>query len=760
MTVTPSPFKIGGGSVTIKFTISENANVTVDVFSGTTLVKNLATNQAKLAGTVSMTWDGTYSSTQYVADGEYTVKVRAVDSIGNSGEASANVTGAAVPAVTGVAVSPAIFNPPDDGNAVLEFSVSRAAYVTVNILKSTMVVKTITTNTLLAPDIVHNFTWDGTDNNNKLLADGTYIFQIDAVSPTVSTYKSTVKTNIIVEAASPTVTGLSVTPTIVKVGFPATLRYTVSEPATITVSILKSDGTAVRTFPDEIKIASGSFTKTWDAKDDYGINVPDGGYKLKVDVVDNYFNPGSAEFVFSIGDIPVITGVSAVPNDINLDAMEFTKISYTVSTRSIVNVSILDSLNKAFKVVSLNKDVTASDAVYWDGYGTLGVCVPGTYTYKIEATSKVGTFKAVPVTGSLVVTGTPGAKAKACIDCHTDYPTAHPMTNCASCHGAPAPLENCVQCHQLPTPHILQSRLVNYHTSVIDARVCKTCHTPTYSTVPSHSADLHAFHNATLAEDCLRCHRASISAEHPRRLDATGKALDCNTCHKSTDPVVQQAIVNNDTACGACHSTTIDHETLHETTLIDANCTTASGCHKQSLTQEHLNNPLTQTDAVTGLPNNLTCETCHTSRDPKVIGSLNTGNKHCAACHTQGHNFNFAEPIPADIPLYLGYFWSTPQDANLWAGETKVPAEFLIGGKVIISNRVAGVTGTQITDYYINEMFNQGWTETAITSYSGPAICLQYAKDRRKAIIWAYGGSYLDDPTELPGGWRIEIVYQ
>jgi flagellar hook assembly protein FlgD len=770
-TLTPNPYKLGTGSMTIRFTLSEKAAVYINVYAGSPAgispdsvpVRKLLTGQEKPAGVNSILWDGKNDDSGIVPDGTYTIKILAVDLGGNSVEAAGSIFGAVVPTIIGPVVSPALFSPADNITAAVDFTVSSDANVNVSILKGTAVVKSLATNMLVPQGTATHIEWDGTDNSNKLVADGPYFCQIDAVSPAELTFKTSYKGAITVEDDPPSLSGVLISPTIIKVGATATFRYVVSEAATVTIQVLDVQGTLVRSFPDEIRTAGGTYSRTWDTLDDYGYAVPGGNYTLQINAMDNYGNSATpVEMGFTVGDVPVISDVSVTPSEINTDVMEQAAISYNIPVSSRVNVNILDSLNKTYKNICLNREVTGVDAVYWNGFGTLGVCNPGTYTYKIEATSVVGAFKAVPVTGNITVTGTSGSKPKTCLDCHLNYPTAHPMTNCTGCHGLGAPLATCnlSGCHSTPQPHVLPNGLYKYHSSLINPTICSVCHNSNYPLVPGHPSDLGVLHNTEVSADCLQCHKASISTEHPRHLDDNGIPLNCNTCHQSSDPVVQQAIADNNKSCGACHTGTSNHEALHETTLIDANCTTVSGCHKQSLTEEHLNNPVTQTDQVTGLPKNWTCDTCHTSTKPNVLGAIATNNKHCAACHTQGHNFNLAEPIPADIPLYPGYLWTAPQDANLWAGETKVPTEFLIGGKVIISNRVAGVNGAQITDYYINEMFNQGWTETAITSYSGPAVCLQYAKDSRKAIIWAYGGSYLDDPIELPGGWRIEIVYQ
>lgn len=762
LSLTPAPFKLYAGSLSIRYTLSENAVVYVNVYTTNgTLVRKLATGQAKLAGLNSLVWDGKDDQGNVVPDGTYTVKITAMDSAGNTGEAAGSVTGAAVPAISNPAFSPSVFNPPVDGKADVDFTVTSAAYVNVSILKGLTVVKNLASNMLVSQGTANHLEWDGTDNANKLLADGPYTCQIEGANPKEPTFKFVYKTLVTIEAVPPSLTGVLVSPAIIKVGATTTFKYTVSEAAKVIMQVYDAQGLLVRAFPTEVRSVSGTYSRVWDAKNDLGTAVPAGSYTLRLNAVDNFDNPADqVEALFTVGDIPVIANASAMPAIINVDALEQTRISFVVPVSSRVSVTILDSLNRSYKSVCANKDVTGPFEIFWDGFGTLGVCNPGTYTYKIEAISIVGAFRAVPVTGSIVVKGTPGSKPKKCTDCHTTYPTAHPTTNCAGCHGPNAPLGVCTTCHSTPKPHILPNMGFDYHSSAIDPRSCLTCHNANFSAVPSHPNDLTGLHIADLSADCQKCHQASISVEHPRRLDDNGKAYDCNTCHANTDPVVVQAIVNKDKNCGACHKSAVNHDALHSTTLIDANCTTVSGCHKQSLTQEHLNNPVTQTNQVTGQPKNWTCDTCHANVKPNVVGAIASGNMHCAACHSEAHNFRVAETVPADISLYPEYQWSAPLDAGLWQGETKVPDEFLVGGRVVISNRLPGITGSDISSFYRSEMLSQGWSAAPAISNSGPAANLVFVKDKHKVLIWTYAGSSMDDPAPLAAGWRVEIVYK
>ncbi|MBE0447372.1 MAG: hypothetical protein IBX64_04615 [Actinobacteria bacterium] len=333
-----------------------------------------------------------------------------------------------------------------------------------------------------------------------------------------------------------------------------------------------------------------------------------------------------------------------------------------------------------------------------------------------------------------------------CTDCHSGYPVPkHPMTNCDGCHGGNAPIEDCRICHGnwQHGPEFLGYYPCNY------------CHNSTYSyKIPIHPADA-SYHNTTTSmEDCRPCHVSALTREHYRHTDATGKRYDCNTCHASTRADVKAAIANKQKNCDACHNVTSGgHSVMHNTKVLDNKCTT---CHINNLTDEHLNNPTTQTKT-------LDCGTCHDSVNPRILGAINANNKHCAACHSQGHNMSFAEARPSDIPLYSGFKWSAPLYADTWAGESWVPDEFVATGKVLISSRRTDVTGDDIWNFYRTKMsVEDTWTLTSAAPEAGSNhYSVTFTKGSRKVMIWFYGGeTHFASSPHVPSGYRVEVLYK
>jgi len=829
--LTPNPFKLGSGSLYIRYNLSEPAAVTIDVKQGDTLVRNLASGIDKNAGYNTAVWDGKDGDGNLVGEGIYSIMVTAADSAGRSGEDTANVTAGYQAAISNISNTPDPFVPAADGtaSATIGFDLSAGASVKVIIARGSLPVKTISKGVVTAGS--QSVTWDGTDDSGKVVSDGSYTYTIEASSPTVPTFISRSQGTVTVESGPPAITDLSVNPYVVKIGSPAYLRYTLSEPADVTAQVLDKNGAAVRDFATESKSAGGYYSISWDTKNNSGNPVPSGDYIFKVSAVDKSDLGGSAQLAFQAGAVPVFTTVYAEPQVFNAADGEQTNLYYTLSEASYVTAKVANSTGTVIRTLSTYQEVGSGlNSITWDGASNTGQVTDGNYTYTIDASSVIGNFKAVQASGTVQVSTGSGTlpPPASCTDCHTGYPTSHPVNNCAGCHGNNEPIQDCASCHTNWGAHSNGSFLSTYK--------CEYCHNDTYSyKIPSHPADIDGIHDTDLAADCQKCHQTSLSVEHPLHTDETGNEYDCRTCHASTVSEVVYAIDNrlkncdachvqndheavhtptgieqgctgchidsltrehldnpttqtdsatgqiNPWTCGTCHASTVTevvyainnslrncdachtqagHQAQHTTTALDSNCTT---CHINSLTDEHLNNPRTQTDSATGQIKPWDCNTCHASTRNTVVGAVYTANRQCAACHQAGHNMNFAEPVPENIPRYAGYTWTAPQNAFLWNGESWMPDEFLVGGRVIISSRRADVTGDQVWAFYRDEMAALGWTLES----DAPSVGTNFynvtftGANNHKAVIWFYGGLTHNASDEiLPAGYRIEIIYK
>ena len=820
-TLSPNPFKISLNYLSIKGTLSESATIDVKVYQGSTLIQQPVSGQYRNAGSFTAVWDGKDTTGNYVPEGTYSVSVGAVDASGNAVEVWGTATGGYQPAITGVTSSPEPFDPAA-GEAVINFTLSSDANVTVNVLDGLNAIRSFTPVLLKAGG--NSVTWDGKDDSQQGVDDGSYTYNITAASPTVSEFNASYRGTVIVEGKDPVLSNLYVSPTTVKIGSSAYFRYTVSEPATTTAQVLKAaDRSVVIELPPDVRPSGGSSAIPWDTKDSTGNLVDSGDYILKLNAVDNYSKTGSAELPFTAGTIPVVTNVYANPATLDLSQGSQVTISYDITERSYVTVKIFDANNALIKTIYSYKEFPAGTATaVWDCKNTLGETMTGSFIAQVSVTSVIGSFRGEPASTTFEVLGSSNPTTGSCRDCHTTYPTEHPMTNCDGCHKNDEPVQDCRQCHG-----------GSHNYSVLSSYQCTDCHNETYSyKIPFHEGDINVLHEAPLTADCQDCHNPSLNVEHPLHTNDSGQSYDCNTCHQSTVADVVYAIDTGQKNCSSCHQEA-GHNEVHTPTGIQPGCT---DCHIDSLTQEHLNNPTTQTgntwtcdtchastvegvitaidqglkncdachtisghqqfhdtnnldsNCLTCHDNNLSyehlenintqkdeagnfapkdCATCHTSSQPAVTAAVDTANTQCAACHRTGHNVSFVENVPAYVYKYPGFDWTPPQDAFLWAGESWMPSDYEIGGKVIISNRrlatADGVVDTaygSVFDYYNTKLTADGWTLVSPLPAQPDFFQVTYEKGTHWQTIWFCGGSGHTASPVLDSGYRIEVIYK
>ncbi|PKM80369.1 MAG: hypothetical protein CVU89_14265 [Firmicutes bacterium HGW-Firmicutes-14] len=348
-------------------------------------------------------------------------------------------------------------------------------------------------------------------------------------------------------------------------------------------------------------------------------------------------------------------------------------------------------------------------------------------------------------------------------------------TDLASDQSVKASRRACTECHfnvtvlpSQPAEHVVWHKAIlsdNLDVSGGPHTDCNTCHANAglYSTI----YNLATIPVSSRNYDCFVCHNEQNAMAPVHTADfegeiteVTGLHWNCSTCHASgTDSAnaVGRILAENrekSYSCSECHSGT-DLENAHNG-VIDTNCT--QSCHKSSLIDEHINNPVTQ---VNNQDNPLSCKTCHNSGagiEAKL--AVATGNTDCAACHFQAHNMNIVQQVPVDIPLYPGYKWGVPQPALIWAAEDWMPDGYE-GAKLLISNRRLDVTGSAVWTYYKQEMQAHGWIPPETDpDPSNNFFVAEFTKDRRKTTVFFYGGENHSSTPISEGGYRIEVLYK
>ncbi len=248
---------------------------------------------------------------------------------------------------------------------------------------------------------------------------------------------------------------------------------------------------------------------------------------------------------------------------------------------------------------------------------------------------------------------------------------------------------------------------------------------------------------------CKDCHGSNLTRTHNRNSKTTGKPMECGSCHLSNDTKVKTAIINSETQCSACHNTQQGHDAIH-TSGIDGRCTT---CHKTTLTQDHL----TRTDS-TG--NNYTCDTCHSSTDTQVLRTIAARSKNCEGCHTEAHNLQLIDKLPADIPLYAEVQWTIPQDAGIFIGEKGTPSGYENGQVVFSARKPLALSDVWL--FYNTHLADNGWQLNSGAPASDAAyFSADFAKEYRSLTVRYYSTVSNDGTGELsPAGAKMEIWYK
>lgn len=672
LTLAPNPLKLGAATLTAKFNLSENSKVSLSIFQGTNTICEVLKDNAKIAGVVTLTWNGKAGTPlALVPEGTYTAKVKVVDNYGNTAEASGDFKAAYFPTISKVSVL-SHFDPFTGDPINIGFDVSSKAKVKVSILNGISVINNVY-DVVAGPGTL-NCSWDGTNTSGTVMPDGAYSYQIEAISEIEPTFKSLLKGNIILEGRDPSVSSISVTPLPVKTNAPATFKYYLSEPGTVALQILTADDQAVRTnLPSDVKSIAGTYTKIWDGKNGSGLYVPAGSYKAVFTATDKSLKTASFTYPFTVAApnviLPITISGSITPASVDMDALKTATISYTVSADSTVTAVILDSTGKTYRALYYAKPIlaNAAEVIVWDGTGGVPSGLkPGKYTLKIDAIPQDPT-KFIKATKSMIVNLV--GYGTTCATCHTGYPAAHQQVtkdNCTLCHGETKPIyridqkANCYPCHNQSTNHFTIIESAKSHLpSSWNPTYCLGCHSKgnTYGVksvhtgIPNHSVNVYTT-DAARASSCVYCHATKdLEALHVGVVNKkTSQTMTCNSCHgTAADPVVKAVIAAPTPAneCASCHNTNakaagigpVHADAAHapaDFTTADYNGTdkaTCKLCHtSKSLVAIHT--------GTTAAGKAMNCDTCHASTAANVKSAITAKNDNCNACHDLNTHFD------------------------------------------------------------------------------------------------------------------------
>ena len=411
--ILPNPFApIGGNTASISFNLSEAAKISINIYnSDDKLIKSLEDNATKSAGNNFSSWNGKDSSGQVIKDGEYKFTISAIDLVGLAGNpASQNFTVEGTsPSITAVDDTPDPFAP--DGSLVnkITYTLSEDAHVTVKVFDSSnTLIKTLIDENLEAGDKSTN--WNGKNDSGSIVKSGTYSYTIDAKD---SSGKSAPQASgtIYVDSEKPAITKNSISPNPFAPDGSnwASIAYSLSEPAFVTIGIYDKTNTLVRTLEDNAFKPAGDNTSNWNGKNLSGSIVNDNTYTYKISAVDKAnFSADSVSDTFTVErSSPYITSVNDSPDPFKPTGGIVNTIKFELSEDANVSIKIYDSNNNLVKNLADMAMSTGANSVNWDGSNNSGTtAASGTYIYKIDATDGFGK-KSDQVSGTITVDTTP-----------------------------------------------------------------------------------------------------------------------------------------------------------------------------------------------------------------------------------------------------------------------------------------------------------------------------------------------------------------
>ena len=191
--------------------------------------------------------------------------------------------------VSGVAGVPVYFSPNSDGRAdttTVSASFNHTASWTLQIRNSsgTLVRSYSGSGTNMSQS------WNGRNTSNNLVANGVYTATVTVTDAGGSVASGS--TQVTKDSLAPTVSGLSDSPDPFRpsTGQTTAIRYTLSEPATVSLRIYNSGGTLVRTLVSDVYQTILSNQAVWNGRNDSNALVPAGTYTYRLWVEDRALN--------------------------------------------------------------------------------------------------------------------------------------------------------------------------------------------------------------------------------------------------------------------------------------------------------------------------------------------------------------------------------------------------------------------------------------------------------------------------------------
>lgn len=394
--LSPSLLKVTGTSIsTLKYTVSEPVSMNIKIYDQrNNLIRTLVNNETK-TGTNTIGWNGKNDAGMLVNDGIYTIKLNASDLSGKTAQEKTMqiTTDKTVPTISVLQTGSNQFDPLSGQLMNVSFTISEPGYVLVQILNAAnSPVATLRSNQWTSAGSV-SLQWNGRNASGQLLADGDYKVKV-TVKDGVGFIATATSANFVLESRNPQLTNYSAGPAIFKITGTslATIKYTLSEPANVTVQVLDSGNNPVRTLLNN-QLRTGAMSVTWNGKDDNGNLVADGVYSIKLTATDRAGKTAVPVNLNITTDktAPLITA-AASPSPFSSSQGQMTSISWNCSEDAYISVLIYNSSSRLVKsLVSNQLFLAGTNSRVWNGADVYNRPLSaGTYTIRITARDRAG----------------------------------------------------------------------------------------------------------------------------------------------------------------------------------------------------------------------------------------------------------------------------------------------------------------------------------------------------------------------------------
>lgn len=253
-------------------------------------VRKLITNRPWKGGKVSASWNGKLDNGAYAASGTYKIVAKVAnkkDTIFRVG--TIKVSDQVLPN-TAFLSKTALYSPVAKSSFSTAIQLNKNAKVSISIHDRTgKLIKTVWTNKYLTGGKYY-ITWTGTDNKGKRVTDGAYNLKMSVidhrkVKGTTRIFKVSVDT----KAPDGAITDVNPIFNLDGTNKPVA-KLTLKEKSYVTVKILDSQGTAVKTLLANKSFNAGTHTMNWDGKNGNHRYPNAGSYLISVELRDDLGN--------------------------------------------------------------------------------------------------------------------------------------------------------------------------------------------------------------------------------------------------------------------------------------------------------------------------------------------------------------------------------------------------------------------------------------------------------------------------------------